>query len=105
LKKKKKSLESLSSDEIDNRILDAEFMAEIWQERPHIDFETGEKLYGEPLKSYFHHVLEKEQYPQFRYEKWNIVLVSVNTHSQCHTNMDFCPKIKEYREKLIKEKL
>ena len=84
---------------------DKELFEKIWEERPHVDYETGEVLYGEPLKSYFHHVLEKEMYPLFRWEEWNIVLVSVETHSQCHTNLDFCPKIKQLREKLIKEKL
>lgn len=80
-------------------------MAEIWQEREHVCHETGEKLYGEPLKSYFHHVLEKEMYPQFRYEKWNMVLVSVATHYQIHNDITFCPRIKALKEQLLKEKL
>jgi hypothetical protein len=79
--------------------------AEIWNERPHIDFETGEPIYGEPLTLYFHHVLGKRKtaYPQFRYEKWNIILVSWETHTKAENKLDLVPKIKEYTLKLKKQ--
>jgi hypothetical protein len=79
--------------------------AEIWNERPHIDFETGEPIYGEPLTLYFHHVLGKRKsaYPQFRYEKWNIILVSWETHTKAENNLDLVPKIKAYTEQLKKQ--
>lgn len=79
------------------------FFLEIWNERPHICFETGEPIYGEPLTIYFHHVLEKANHKKYRYKKWNIVLVSHMTHSKCHNNIDFAPKIKAYRDSLIKK--
>ena len=79
------------------------FFLEIWNERTHICFETGEPIYGEPLTLYFHHVLEKAIHKKYRYKKWNIVLVSHMTHSKCHNNIDFAPKVKAYRDKLIKK--
>jgi hypothetical protein len=78
---------------------------EIWEERQHVDFETGE-IIPFPLSYNFHHVLPKKPgpggYPQFRHEKWNIVLVTWGTHSKAENNIDLVPKIKAYREQLIK---
>lgn len=76
---------------------------EVWRNREHKCSETGERLNGEPLSVYFHHVLEKEIWPQFQFEKWNIVLVSWQTHDQVHKDLDKCPKIKQYRELLKKQ--
>jgi hypothetical protein len=81
------------------------FWATIWEEREHVDFETNEPIYGEPLTLYFHHVLPKSTYPQYRYAKWNIVLVSWDTHTNAENNIDLVPKIKAYRDKLLKTKV
>ena len=67
---------------------------------PHqrICYETGRQLYtddeGNPYTTYFHHVLPKERYPQFRFSPWNIILVAPDVHSQAETSIDLCPKIK-----------
>lgn len=85
---------------------DREFFLEIWNEREHVDFETGQPIYGDPLTLYFHHVLAKrpDAYPQFRYEKWNIVLVSWDTHTNCENHRwKILPKIAAYRDELIKK--
>lgn len=79
------------------------FFLEIWDEREHICFESGQPIYGEPLTLYFHHVLEKELYPQYRYKKWNIVLVTWAVHDNVHRLAKLCPNIQAYREKLIKK--
>jgi hypothetical protein len=85
------------------------FWAAIWEEREHVDFETGEPIYGEYRTLYFHHVLPKHPgpvgYPQFRYKKWNIVIVSWDTHTKAENNIDLVPKIKAYRDKLLKNKV
>lgn len=81
--------------------------AEIWEERDHVDFETGKPIYGDPLTLYFHHVLPKRPdggYPQYRYEKWNIILVSWDTHTLAENNQwKKIPKIAAYRDELIKK--
>jgi hypothetical protein len=82
------------------------FFAEIWEERDHVDFETGAPIYGEPLTLYFHHVLAKRPtaYPQFRYEKWNIIIVNGDTHTLAEANKwKKIPKIAAYREDLLKK--
>ena len=85
------------------------FWATIWEERDHVDFETGEPIYGEYRTLYFHHVLPKHPgpggYPQHRYKKWNIVIVSWETHTKAENNIDLVPKIKAYRDKLLKTKV
>lgn len=80
---------------------------EIWQERRHEDFETGQPIKGKPVLANFHHVLEKSEnnltdYSIYRHCKWNIVIVSKDTHNQVHSNIDLCPKIKALRLQLEK---
>lgn len=81
---------------------DAAFYIDIWQEREHIDFETGFPIYGELKTLYFHHVMEKSHFPQYRHCKWNIVLLAWQTHDQVMTNIDKLPKVKAYTIKLLK---
>lgn len=85
-------------------VKDKMLYAEIWEEREHIDFETGLPIYGEARTLYFHHVLEKHLYPQFRYKKWNIIIISWETHDKVHRNIDLCPKINKLTNFLKKEK-
>lgn len=84
---------------------DKEFYSEIWDERPHVCFETGVYLGEEPLTLYFHHVLEKgiERFSKYRHKKWNIVLLSWEAHDQVRSNIDLTPKVKAYTQKLLKK--
>lgn len=67
------------------------------------DYETGERLPYVTNNIYFHHVLPKETYPQFKYSAWNIVFVSWATHAQYHDYPDKCPRIQaKYLELLSK---
>jgi len=73
---------------------DGAFYLHIWQERPHVDYETGLPIYGEFSLLYFHHVLQKKPFPQYRHCAWNIVLVSWETHGNADArNWKVCPKI------------
>ena len=51
----------------------------------------------------FHHILFKSAYPQYRLEKWNIVLLCETHHNQVHTDVTKTPKVnaltKEIKEK------
>ncbi len=77
----------------------------IWNGRERICYETGKKLYGEPLSTYFHHVLEKSKYPQYKFCGWNIVLVTPEVHDQVHKDMDKTPKIKKLHLELLEKHL
>lgn len=84
---------------------DWRFYLEIWDEREHICFETDEYLGDEPQTLFFHHVLEKgiRRYKKYRHCKWNIVLISWQVHDQVGMDIDRCPRIKAYHDKLIKQ--
>lgn len=81
------------------------FYLEIWSEREHVCFETGQYLGDEPLTLFFHHVLEKgiRRYAKYRHCKWNIVLITWQVHDQVRSDIDRCPKIKAYHDKLLKQ--
>lgn len=100
----KKHLKSLGGRKV-LRQKDWLFYLGIWEEREHVCFETGQPILGEPLTVYFHHVLEKgiRRFAKYRHEKWNIVLITWATHDQVGIDIDRCPKIKEYRDKLLKQ--
>lgn len=95
-KQRKRLVERKSETE-----LDWHFFLDIWEERDHVDFETGDPILGDPLTLYFHHVLKSRKYKQFRRCKWNIVLVSWETHTNADNTMKTTPRIKAYYEYLI----
>jgi len=71
-------------------------------------FETGEKI---PKNYYnttliYHHLFEKgvARWEKYKYEKWNIYIVHPDVHTQIHADIDKTPRLKEERERLIKEK-
>lgn len=84
---------------------DWRFYLEIWDERDHICFETDQYLGNEPQTLFFHHVLEKgiRRYKKYRHCKWNIVLISWQVHDQVGMDIDRCPRIKAYHDKLLKQ--
>lgn len=69
---------------------DHKFYQEIWKERPHICVVSGDYLGKEPLTAYFHHLLPKEEnkFPEHRYDKWNIVIVSPFVHGQIENGVN-----------------
>jgi hypothetical protein len=84
-----------AQDRIDHDRQNA-FFQNIWDITPSQErrcYETGRLLYGECLSTYFHHILAKELYPQFRFSSWNIILVSAEVHNQYETFPEKCPKI------------
>jgi len=54
---------------------------EIYQERGPYSEISGEYLGPEPLSWMFDHLLEKSRYPEIKYEKWNILMVTFAEHS------------------------
>lgn len=88
-----------------------QFFREIWDEREDEGgycycFETGRAMHGSTYRSdtrCYDHVLEKGKasYPEYRMVKENIVIIHPNVHAQKGVNIDKCPKLKAYREKLL----
>jgi hypothetical protein len=66
-------------------------------------YETGKQLPSPPLTTYFHHVLPKSKYPEFRLCEWNILLLHPEVHDQAERNIDKTPKVKAYRDQLLNQ--
>ena len=86
--------------------LDKVFYAEVWAASPHV-CQCGCKanLGKEPLKTMFHHVLFKAQYPAFRHLHENIMLLLPACHYAYHFNPDSRPNIKARQIELLKKLL
>ncbi len=79
------------------------FFISIWEERPHRSEVSGDKLFGEPNSTYFHHILEKSKYPQAMYDEDNIIILSSIEHEQVHLDIYRYEEINKRRE-VLKEK-
>lgn len=74
---------------------DKEFYREVWNASPHV-CQCGCKRYlgKEPLTTFFHHLLPKSIYPQFRHTFENIMILHPDDHSQAESNIDKLPEVK-----------
>jgi 5-methylcytosine-specific restriction endonuclease McrA len=63
---------------------DIEFYMTIWNKRKHICRNCNKYLGSEPLTIYFHHILEKRNYKEYRHCEWNIIVLCWS----CHQNAD-----------------
>jgi hypothetical protein len=94
-KKSKQLLEQKATAEKDK-----EFYLEVWRAAPHKCYNCGCGLPKTPSNFMFHHLLEKRNYPELRYEPLNIAILCLECHSKCETNIDFAPAIKEMRHQV-----
>jgi 5-methylcytosine-specific restriction endonuclease McrA len=81
---------------------DKEFYKEVYLASPHACQNCGCKLPKEPSNFMFHHLLEKRNYPQFRYTPENIMILCLLCHSKVETNSNFTPKIRKRRDEVQK---
>lgn len=80
-----------------------ELFLDIWKTRPHKSEVSGVSLGKEPLSVYFHHILPKEKYPQAKYDEHNIILLSLDEHSNVENDMYKYPEVNLRRE-ILKSK-
>lgn len=86
-----------------------EWFREIWDEREDEEgnircFETGRIMHGSIYRSNtacYDHVLEKNEYPEYKFVKKNIVIIHPDVHTLKHNTIDNTPKIKEYQQFLL----
>lgn len=89
-------------DVIANRLI-FNFFNEIWKERSHFCEITGEKIYGEMLSIYMHHILPKNKYKQAMFDKENIIILSPNIHGNVENDMYKYEEINNRRNYLLKK--
>jgi len=80
-----------------------EFFISIWNKRPHKSEISGEWLGNEALSIFFHHILEKNKYPEAMYDEENIILVTWEEHNNVGMDMHKYEEINKRREKLKKK--
>jgi hypothetical protein len=77
------------------------FFKEIWNERKHESELSGTYLGKEAMSTFFHHILPKEKYPQVAYDKSNIILLTLDEHTDVESDMYKYEIINERRIQLL----
>lgn len=81
------------------------FFLKIWNKRKHVSEISGERLFSPPSSSYFHHILPKEKYPELKLLEDNIIIVSLDEHTNVESDMYKYEEINKRREILKKKYL
>lgn len=88
---------------------DMKFYLRVWKERFMFDYHGMDMFHsmpkcqccgkhlGEPNLMYFHHILEKRNFPDLRHTEWNIAIVCPECHNSYETNPDTVPYLKKLR--------
>ena len=63
------------------------FYVSIWKKRKHYSEVSGQYLGSKPMSTYFHHILPKEKYPEASLDEENIVILSLEEHSNVENDM------------------
>jgi hypothetical protein len=72
----------------------------IWKTRPRKSEVSGEYLIGSVSTAFFHHILPKEKYPQAALDEENIILLTLDEHSNVESDMYRYEEVNKRREKL-----
>ena len=68
-------------------IIQREMFLNIWKKRRHHSEVSGDYLGKEPMSTYFHHILAKEKYPEACLDEENIILLTLEEHSNVENDM------------------
>ena len=76
------------------------FFMEIWKKRKHYSEVSGVFLGDEPMSTYFHHIMPKEKYPELAYEESNIILLTLDEHTNVENDIYRYEEVNKRRESL-----
>jgi hypothetical protein len=77
-----------------------EFFLSYWKKMPHYSEISGKWLGKEPMSTYFHHILPKEKYPEACFDEENIILLTLEEHSDVENDMYKYEEINKRRKQL-----
>jgi len=77
-----------------------EFFLNYWKKMPHYSEISGKFLGKEPLSIYFHHILPKEKYPEACLDEENIILLTLDEHTNVENNIYCYEEINNRRDYL-----
>ena len=81
-------------------IIQREFFLSIWKKRRHHSEVSGAYLGKEAMSTYFHHILPKEKYPEACLDEENIILLTLEEHSNVENDMYKYEEVNERRNQL-----
>lgn len=84
----------------ERHIMQREMFINIWKKRPHKSEVSGTYLGKEPMSTYFHHILAKEKYPDACLDEENIILLTLEEHSNVENDMYKYEEVNERRKQL-----
>ena len=84
----------------DGYIQQREMFLDIWKKKPHKSEVSGVYLGKEPMSTYFHHILPKEKYPEACLDEENIILLTLEEHSNVENDMYRYEEVNERRNQL-----
>jgi hypothetical protein len=73
----------------------------IWKKRKHHSEVSGAYLGKEPMSTYFHHILPKEKYPEACLDEENIILLTLEEHSNVENDMYRYEEVNKRRNYLL----
>ena len=73
----------------------------IWKKKRHYSEVSGVYLGKEPMSTYFHHILPKEKYPQACLDEENIILLTLEEHSNVENDMYRYEEVNKRRNHLL----
>jgi len=93
---------TLSSEKIVNEayIMQVALFRSLWRKKRHYSEISGTYLGSEALSIYFHHILPKEKYPDACLDEENIILLTLDEHTNVENNMYRYDEINKRREYL-----
>lgn len=78
-----------------------EMFLEIWKKRKHYSEVSGTYLGSEPMSTYFHHILPKEKYPEACLDEENIILLTLEEHSNVESDIYRYEEVNKRRNYLL----
>jgi hypothetical protein len=101
LTSRKSSLLPQKLDKSSSKFLEMrEFFLSIWKKRPHRSEISSVYLGKEAMSTYFHHILPKEKYPEACLDEENIILLTLEEHSNVENDMYKYDEVNKRREQL-----
>lgn len=86
----------------DGYIQQREMFLSVWKKRKHHSEVSGAYLGNEPMSTYFHHILPKEKYPEACLDEENIILLTLEEHSNVENDMYRYEEVNTRRDRLKK---
>jgi hypothetical protein len=76
------------------------FFMDCWNKKPHRSEISGVYLGSEPMSTYFHHILPKSKYPEACFDEENIILLTLDEHTNVEADIYKYEEVNKRREQL-----